>query len=84
VDIPLAVQGKNLLPILKGEGVPSGEFDVVYSKNGFSGLYWQNLYGLILPEEGACKPDYSTFGCLNTWTQSVPAIRFPFPITGTV
>ena len=69
-DIPFGVQGRSLTPILRGEnGYPAREFAVAYAESGFSGLYWDDHDGLTLPEEGACKPDYSTFDCLNTWTQ---------------
>lgn len=70
IETPLGVQGKSFLPLLQGKAVPEGEFDVAYSENGFSGLYWNEKDGLTLPAEGACRPDYSTFDCLNTWTQS--------------
>lgn len=69
VEIPLGVQGKSLLPLMQGAAYPDGEFDIAYSENGFSGLYWDDEDDLSLPAEGACLPDYSTFDCLNTFTQ---------------
>lgn len=69
LDIPVGVQGRSLLPLLMGKDVPEGEFDVAYSESGFSGLYWNDQDDLDLVREGACMPDYSTFDCLNTYTQ---------------
>lgn len=69
-EIPFGVQGRSITSILNGKNdYPSKEFSVAYSESGFSGLYWNDKDGLTLPEEGACLPDYSTFDCLNTWTQ---------------
>lgn len=69
VPAPFGVQGRSLLPLLQGKPVPEGEFDVGYSENGFSGLYWNDRDGLTLWDEGACDKDLSRFDCLNTWTQ---------------
>ena len=69
-EIPFGVQGRSLLPILRGENsYPAKEFAVAYSESGFSGLYWNDQDGLDLVTEGACKPGLTTFDCLNTWTQ---------------
>lgn len=68
-EAPLGAQGKSLIPLMRAQPYPKGEFDVAYCESGFSGLYWTERDGLTLPEEGACRPDYSTFDCLNTWTQ---------------
>ena len=73
-EIPFGVQGKTLLPILKGEVYPKKEYEVAYSESGFGGLYWDEEDSLDLVSEGASKA-YSeegrpiTFDCLNTWTQ---------------
>jgi len=67
VDVPFGVQGKSLVPLLKGEPL-AGEYDVAYSESGFGGLYWNNDDELNVCTEGASK-NYETFDCLNTWTQ---------------
>ena len=69
VPIPFGVQGRSLLPLLKGEEVPEGEFDTAYCESGFSGLYWTEKDGLTLWEEGTCDRELTRFDCLNTWTQ---------------
>ena len=69
VPIPFGVQGRNLLPLLRGENVPPHEFDVAYAESGFGGLWWTDSDGLTLPAEGACDEAYTRFDCLNTWTQ---------------
>ena len=69
VPVPFGVQGRNLLPLLRGEPVPPHEFDTAYSESGYGGLWWTGEDGLTLPEEGACDEDYTRFDCLNTWTQ---------------
>ncbi|MBR5383561.1 MAG: sulfatase-like hydrolase/transferase [Clostridia bacterium] len=76
-DTPLGVQGKSMLPLLRGENVPAGEFDIGYSESGFSGLYWDKEDALTLDAEGAADKDLTRFDCLNTWTQSgqVRAVR---------
>ena len=76
-EIPLGVQGKSLLPLLRGENVPEGEFDTAYAESGYSGLYWDARDELSLEAEGASNPDRTRFDCLNTWTQSgqVRAVR---------
>lgn len=68
VDTPFGVQGKSMLPLLRGEEVPAGEFDAAYSESGFSGLYWDEEDDLTLQNEGATF-NMVTFDCLNTWTQ---------------
>jgi arylsulfatase A-like enzyme len=68
VPVPIGSQGKSLVPLLNGKKVPKGEFDVGYSENGFSGLYWNDKDGLDLEAEGASHR-MVTFDCLNTWTQ---------------
>lgn len=68
IPAPFGSQGRSLLPLLRGETVPQGEFDVAYSESGFSGLYWDDADGLDIITEGASK-NYETFDCLNTWTQ---------------
>ena len=74
IEIPFGVQGKTLLPILKGESYPQREYETAYSESGFGGLYWDENDSLDLIAEGASKA-YSdegrplTFDCLNTWTQ---------------
>ena len=77
VEMPLGAQGKSLLPLLHGEAVPEGEFDVGYSESGFSGLYWDENDDLTLDAEGASDKELHRFDCLNTWTQSgqVRAVR---------
>ena len=67
-DIPYGVQGKSILPLLTGENIPDGEYDVAYSESGYGGLRWTDDDTLDLPTEGA-SPDYTAFDCLNTWTQ---------------
>lgn len=67
VDVPFGVQGKSLVPLLKGEELP-GEYDIAYSESGFGGLYWTDDDELTLCAEGASQ-NMETFDCLNTWTQ---------------
>ncbi len=77
VDCPLGVQGRSLLPLLRGQAVPEHEFDVAYTESGYSGLYWNDEDRLTLEEEGASDSLRSRFDCLNSWTQSgqVRAVR---------
>lgn len=69
VDVPDGVQGKSILPLLTGQNIPNGEFDVAYSESGFGGLNWNESDGLDILTEGASF-NYKTFDCLNSWTQS--------------
>ena len=48
VKTPLGVQGKSLLPLLRGEAVPEGEFATALSESGYSGLYWDDEDELTL------------------------------------
>lgn len=68
-DTPIGVQGKNILPLLKGYIVENGEFDVAYSENGFSGMYWTENDSLTPAEENAMDEKATRFDCLNTWSQ---------------
>ena len=68
-EVPLGCQGKSILPLLRNEDIPAGEFDTAYSESGFSGLFWNAADGLTLPAEGAVPEDWGAFDCLNTWTQ---------------
>lgn len=67
-EIPFGVQGRSLLPILRGEALPEKEFDTAYAESGFSGLYWGEEDQLTIEEEGAWV-EGREFDCLNTWTQ---------------
>jgi arylsulfatase A-like enzyme len=74
VEIPFGVQGKSILPLLKDEDVPEGEFDTAYSESGYGGLYWDEQDSLDLVAEGASKSydengNPTTIDCLNTWTE---------------
>ena len=73
---PFGCQGRSLLPLLEGKTVPEGELDTAYCESGFGGLYWNEEDALDPVAEGATQ-DYTTFDCLNTWTQSgqVRAVR---------
>ena len=77
VKTPLGVQGKSLLPLLRGEAVPEGEFDTALSESGYSGLYWDDEDELTLDAEGASNKELTRFDALNTWTQcgQVRAVR---------
>lgn len=66
--LPMGCQGRSLLPLLRGEDVPKGEFDIGYVESGYGGLYWTGEDALTPVEEG-CTRDYTTFDTLNTWTQ---------------
>lgn len=68
VSLPMGCQGRSLLPLLRGESVPEGEFDLAYVESGYGGLYWAAEDALTPVEEG-CTADYTTFDTLNTWTQ---------------
>ncbi|MEY8354584.1 sulfatase-like hydrolase/transferase [Lachnospiraceae bacterium 54-53] len=68
-EIPLGCQGKSILPLLKGDPVPEGEFDTAYSESGFSGLFWDEGDQLTPEKEGAVSEEWDRFDCLNTWTQ---------------
>ena len=70
-EIPFGVQGKSILPILKGDQYPKKEFETAYSESGFGGLYWNENDDLDLAKEGACPPDGKplAFDELNSWTQ---------------
>ena len=67
-EIPEGVQGRSLLPILRGERFPAEEFSSIYAEHGFGGLYFNGREDLSLEEEGAIN-DGCTFDELNTWTQ---------------
>lgn len=67
-ETPFGCQGKSIRPLLENKNIPEKEFDTAYSESGFSGLYWNDRDGLSPVEEGTTK-DYTTFDCLNTWTQ---------------
>ena len=70
-ETPFGVQGKSILPLLKAEQIPPGEYSTAYSELGFGGLYWDENDSLDLAEEGACPPGGRplAFDELNTWTQ---------------
>ncbi len=67
-ELPMGVQGKSLLPVLKQESGYEREFNRAYSESGFSGMYWEDNDLLDYITEGATV-DMSAFDCLNTWTQ---------------
>lgn len=67
-EIPEGVQGRSLLPILKGESFPAEEFSSIYAEHGFGGHYFDGAETLSLEEEGAINNGCS-FDELNTWTQ---------------
>ena len=74
LETPFGVQGKSITPLLRGQHIPSGEYDSAYSESGYGGLYWDENDSLDLFAEGACK-NFSggsrpeTFDCLDSWTQ---------------
>lgn len=70
VDIPFGVQGKSFLPILSGDRYPEKDFSIAYSESGFGGLFWDREKDALTPVEEGATECYSTFDCLNTWTQS--------------
>lgn len=69
-DIPAGVQGRSLLPLLRGEPAPAVEFDSIYAELGYGGVSYDLAYDaadrpdLHFPYEGA------TFDELNAITQS--------------
>lgn len=71
LPIPFGVQGKSILPLLKGQtnSLPR-DFDTAYCESGYGGLYFNELDPLTPEKEGATDGAYSRFDCLNTWTQS--------------
>lgn len=68
-DIPHGVQGKSMLPLLRGESGAEGEFDTAYSESGYGGLRWTDEDDLPLYTEGASDREYTRYDCLNTYTQ---------------
>ncbi|MBN1901182.1 sulfatase-like hydrolase/transferase [Candidatus Sumerlaeota bacterium] len=67
------VQGRSILPVLRGEDYPEKEFSSSYVEQGFGGLHYaekesldQEKDGLEISRDG--KP--GAFDCLNSWTQS--------------
>lgn len=70
VPVPEGCQGKSILPVLKNQNIPDGEFDTVYCENGFSGLYWDDEDDFTPLREKAMGKDPIFFDCLNTWSQS--------------
>lgn len=67
-EIPVGVQGKSLLPVLRQEKGYEAEFNRAYSESGYGGLYWEDKDQLDYRTEGATV-DMTGFDCLNTWTQ---------------
>jgi arylsulfatase A-like enzyme len=72
--IPFGVQGKSILPVLKGEDVQK-EYDTAYAESGYGGLYWDEHDSLDLVSEGASKALSEdgrplNIDSLNSWTQS--------------
>lgn len=69
LSVPFGSQGKSILPLLKGDNIPKGEYDLAYAESGFGGTYWSGRDSLTLWEEGASSRQMDRFDCLNTWTQ---------------
>lgn len=69
VRMPVGVQGKSLLPILREEDYDKREFEVGYSESGYGGLYWNEEDHLDYVDEQALGC-VCTFNELNSWTQS--------------
>ena len=68
-NIPIGVQGRSLWPILTGKEYPKKEFESIYCEQGFGGLFYNKTDKLDPVEEGAVNRQYTSFDCLNTWTQ---------------
>ena len=68
-ELPAGVQGRSLLPVLRGEEVPATEFASVYAEQGYGGLNVDESDGISPEQEGAYNEGCS-YDCLNTWTQS--------------
>ncbi|MBT3379036.1 MAG: sulfatase-like hydrolase/transferase [Lentisphaerae bacterium] len=68
-DLPDGVQGRSLLPLLRGEAVPTTEFASVYGEQGFGGQNVTDEDGIDPEDEGAYN-NGCNYDCLNTWTQS--------------
>lgn len=69
-EIPFGSQGRSLLPLLRGEACPPGEFDVAYSEFGYGGLYWNDRDHLKPTDDRTLSEDKKTFVCMGSWTQS--------------
>lgn len=69
VEIPFGAQGRSLLPLLRGETCPPGEFDLAYSEAGYGGLYWTDRDLLKITDDGAIT-DGTTFVEMSSWTAS--------------
>lgn len=67
--VPIGVQGKSLLPILKGGVFDSTNYEVAYAEAGYGGDYW-NKSDLITPQMDGCMDGEKSFICLNRWTGS--------------
>lgn len=68
-EIPFGSQGRSLVPLLCGESVSRGEFDVGYSEYGYGGLYWNEDDHLTTAAD-RCLTDGKTFACMSSWTQA--------------
>lgn len=68
-DIPFGSQGRSLLPLLRGEDYPEGEFDVAYSEFGYGGLFWNDNDTLKVKDDRAIT-DGTGFAEMSSWTQS--------------
>lgn len=66
-DIPVGVQGRSLLPLLRGEAYPAEEFRSIMSETGVGGLYYEESEK---PVTIANKPGTTAWDELNGVTQS--------------
>lgn len=69
-EIPFGCQGRSLLPLLRGEPYPKGEYDVAYSECGYGGLYWNDKDSLTPKDDKTLSEDGEIFVCMGSWTQS--------------
>jgi len=68
--IPRGVQGRSLWPLLQGQAVPEGEFDSVYSEQGFGGLQYSAKDDLNYGHAVIHGPVADSFDCLNSYSQA--------------
>lgn len=66
-DIPIGVQGRSLLPLLRGEPYPADEFRSIMAEAGVGGLYYEESER---PVSSAGKPGTNNWDELNGVTQS--------------
>lgn len=68
-ETPFGSQGRSILPLLRNEAYPKGEFDIAYSEFGYGGLYWNDNDLLKVADDRAIT-DGTSFAEMSSWTQS--------------